>query len=150
MTDAIQVAVRVRPLNKQEVEGGQPFSWNVQGNAINSTDARDTKYTLDHIFGPDWSTHQIYDTIAKGLVHKVISGFNGTIFAYGQTSSGKTFTMRGSQQEPGIVPLAVKEAFALIDAHQEREFLLRVSYMEVCALRHNAMQHTLQRTAAHT
>jgi centromeric protein E len=131
MTDAIQVAVRVRPLNKQEVEAGQSFAWAIQGNSIAALDARDTKYTLDHVFGPDWSTRQIYETVARGLLHKVISGFNSTVFAYGQTSSGKTFTMRGSGQEEGIIPLAVQEIFGLIEACQEREFLLRVSYMEV-------------------
>jgi hypothetical protein len=60
-----------------------------------------------------------------------VHGFNSTVFAYGQTSSGKTHTMRGTPAEPGIIPMAVQEAFALIEASQDREFLLRVSYMEV-------------------
>lgn len=51
--------------------------------------------------------------------------------AYGQTSSGKTHTMRGTAAEPGIIPLAVGEIFALIERAQDREFLIRVSYMEV-------------------
>ncbi len=64
----------------------------------------------------------------------MVGGFNGTVFAYGQTSSGKTHTMSGTAAEPGIIPLAVREVFALVEQHQDREFLLRVSYMEVRAL----------------
>lgn len=62
---------------------------------------------------------------------QVVNGFNSTVFAYGQTSSGKTHTMKGTAGDPGIIPLAVREVFALIGACQDREFLLRVSYMEV-------------------
>ena len=62
-----------------------------------------------------------------------MGGFNGTVFAYGQTSSGKTHTMLGAPHEPGIVPLAVRAIFDHIEATQDREFLLRVSYMEVRA-----------------
>ncbi|KAJ9530112.1 hypothetical protein QJQ45_023377, partial [Haematococcus lacustris] len=131
MTDAIKVAVRIRPLNKQELDAGHSFAWNVQGNTLNANDSRDAKYTLDHIFGPEWTTRQIYEVATKGLLDKVISGFNSTVFAYGQTSSGKTFTMRGSDQEQGLIPLAVREIFELLNGCQDREFLLRVSYMEL-------------------
>ncbi len=132
MTDAIQVAVRVRPLSRAEQEAGQTSAWVQQGSSLVPADARDgTKYSLDHVFGPEWSTRAIYDKVAAGLLHQVIAGFNGTVFAYGQTSSGKTFTMRGSEEEQGIIPLAVADIFRLIEEHQEREFLLRVSYMEV-------------------
>ena len=68
---------------------------------------------------------------ALGTFMQVIGGFNGTVFAYGQTSSGKTHTMRGTPDEPGIIPLAVAEIFDKINSMQDREFLLRVSYMEV-------------------
>ena len=56
------------------------------------------------------------------------------MFAYGQTSSGKTHTMRGTDGEPGIIPLAVREIFDRITSMQDREFLLRVSYMEACCM----------------
>ena len=59
------------------------------------------------------------------------SALAGTVFAYGQTSSGKTHTMRGTPQEPGITLLAVRDIFNHIATTQDREFLLRVSYMEV-------------------
>ncbi|KAI5560590.1 hypothetical protein POPTR_016G060400v4 [Populus trichocarpa] len=60
-----------------------------------------------------------------------MEGINGTIFAYGVTSSGKTHTMHGDQRSPGIIPLAVKDAFGIIQETPNREFLLRVSYLEI-------------------
>ena len=51
---------------------------------------------------------QVYRATTEGIISKVMGGFNGTVFAYGQTSSGKTHTMLGAPHEPGIVPLAVQ------------------------------------------
>jgi centromeric protein E len=131
------VSVRVRPLNKQEQQEG--FAWRLDNNTLVQCDpytkepdrTRDTKYILDNAFDPGSTTQQIYEATTLPLVHKVVSGFNSTVFAYGQTSSGKTHTMRGSDADPGIIPLAVHGVFSLIEACQDREFLLRVSYMEV-------------------
>lgn len=92
---------------------------------------RDAKYTLDHVFGPQQTTREIYEVTTQGLIRKLVNGFNSTVFAYGQTSSGKTHTMRGTADQPGIIPMAVQEVFSIIEAMQDREFLLRVSYMEV-------------------
>ena len=50
----------------------------------------------DHVFDTDASTRTVFDTVAKGLVRSVLSGYNSTIFAYGQTASGKTHTMQGA------------------------------------------------------
>ncbi|VAH17306.1 unnamed protein product [Triticum turgidum subsp. durum] len=60
-----------------------------------------------------------------------MEGINGTVFAYGVTSSGKTHTMHGDQNCPGIIPLAIKDVFSLIQETPGREFLLRVSYLEI-------------------
>lgn len=125
----------MRPLSKEETRDG--FGWRVESNTIcqaQDQGGRDTKYTLDHVFGPDRTTVQIYQATTQPIVQKVLSGFNGTVFAYGQTSSGKTYTMRGYGQEPGIITLAVQEIFDRISKSQDREFLLRVSYMEVSRL----------------
>lgn len=54
-----------------------------------------------------------------------------SLFLCLQTSSGKTHTMKGNEADPGIIPLAVREVFRLIGESPDREFLLRVSYMEV-------------------
>ncbi|XP_019438183.1 PREDICTED: kinesin-like protein KIN-7D, mitochondrial isoform X2 [Lupinus angustifolius] len=60
-----------------------------------------------------------------------MEGINGTVFAYGVTSSGKTHTMHGDQNAPGIIPLAIKDVFSMIQDTPGREFLLRVSYLEI-------------------
>jgi centromeric protein E len=54
-------------------------------------------------------TSDIFEISAKKLILSALEGFNVTIFAYGQTSSGKTFTMRGNENEPGIIPLSIAE-----------------------------------------
>lgn len=98
-----------------------------------ATDIRvsDSPYTLDTVFDGRTTTREVYLATTQAIIHQVVQGFNGTVFAYGQTSSGKTHTMRGGGEHPGIVPLAVQEVFDLIAATQDREFLLRVSYMEI-------------------
>jgi centromeric protein E len=60
-----------------------------------------------------------------------MEGFDAVIFAYGQTASGKTFTLTGDQSNPGIIPQAVSEIFTYIRDHSEKEFLLRASYLEI-------------------
>ena len=76
---------------------------------------------------------QVFEHTAADLIAKVVEGFNGTVFAYGQTSSGKTHTMRGLPSAPGIIPLSIQAVFDCIESAQDREFLLRVSYIEVRA-----------------
>lgn len=60
-----------------------------------------------------------------------MAGFNSTIFAYGQTGSGKTHTMTGTEGEVGIIPLAVSGVFEAIEQNPGRNYLLRVSYLEI-------------------
>lgn len=60
-----------------------------------------------------------------------MEGYNALIFAYGQTASGKTHTLSGSPSEPGIIPLSIRDLFALIRTSPDREFLLRASYLEL-------------------
>ncbi|XP_068659259.1 kinesin-like protein KIN-7D, chloroplastic isoform X2 [Aristolochia californica] len=86
---------------------------------------------IDRVFGPTTTTRHVYDVAAQHVVSGAMEGINGTIFAYGVTSSGKTHTMHGDQRSPGIIPLAVKDAFCIIQETPSREFLLRVSYLEI-------------------
>ena len=60
-----------------------------------------------------------------------MEGYNAVIFAYGQTASGKTFTLSGDDAEPGIIPRAMKDVFAFIRRTPSREYLLRCSYLEI-------------------
>ena len=125
------VSVRVRPLSECEADKGS--AWRIEENTIQALgrETADGGYNLDNIFDSSWTTEAVYQHTTRDLVKKVVGGFNGTVFAYGQTSSGKTHTMRGTSEQPGIVPLAVQDIFDHISSHQDREYLLRVSYMEV-------------------
>lgn len=80
---------------------------------------------VDHIFDMKSSNLEVFDTVVKPIVNAAVNGFNGTVFAYGQTSSGKTFTMMGTTEEPGILPLAIEHMFDAITDTGGREFLLR-------------------------
>lgn len=90
-----------------------------------------TAYAYDRVFGPSTTTEAVYDVAARPVVKGAMEGINGTVFAYGVTSSGKTHTMHGDQNCPGIIPLAIKDVFSLIQDTPGREFLLRVSYLEI-------------------
>ncbi|KAI8878822.1 kinesin-domain-containing protein [Backusella circina FSU 941] len=76
---------------------------------------------------------QVYKAGIQELVRSAMKGYNGTVFAYGQTASGKTYV--GScctEQEPGVTPRAVEEVFSYINTDTSgREYMLRVSYMEI-------------------
>ncbi|KAG1369928.1 hypothetical protein COCNU_15G002940 [Cocos nucifera] len=85
----------------------------------------------NRVFGPATTTRRVYDIAAQHVVGGTMEGINGTVFAYGVTSSGKTHTMHGEQKSPGIIPLAVKDVFSIIQETPGREFLLRVSYLEI-------------------
>lgn len=73
----------------------------------------------------------MYDSAAKRLVRRVMEGYNGTVFAYGMTGTGKTFSMQGTAASPGVIPLAIADIFSYIRENPNREFLLRVSYLEI-------------------
>ncbi|KAI9029281.1 P-loop containing nucleoside triphosphate hydrolase protein [Hyaloraphidium curvatum] len=85
----------------------------------------------DKVFDEKSLNSHVYDGIARDIVMSTLDGVNGTIFAYGQTSSGKTFTMMGSGRHAGIIPMAIRDVFLYISQTPDREFLLRVSYLEI-------------------
>lgn len=86
---------------------------------------------LDNVFSPHDGNARVYDNAAKRLVRRVMEGYNGTVFAYGMTGTGKTFSMQGTANQPGTIPLAITDIFSYIRENPEREFLLRVSYLEI-------------------
>ncbi|XP_017754603.1 PREDICTED: kinesin-related protein 4-like [Eufriesea mexicana] len=136
MSDSIKVAIKVRPFIKREKDDNLAIQWVVQENSIISTDPEmkkrgDGGFVFDHIFDMNASNSDVFNTVVKPIVNAAVNGINGTVFAYGQTSSGKTYTMMGIEEEPGIVPLAVQHMFDAIANTTGREFLLRVSYLEI-------------------
>ena len=85
----------------------------------------------DNVFTPHDKNHKVYDSSAKRLVRRVMEGYHGTVFAYGMTGTGKTFSMQGTRDSPGVIPLAITDIFSYIRETPSREFLLRVSYLEI-------------------
>ena len=144
------VAIRMRPLNSKELYENRRV-WKVlpKYNSIAQTTSAGKPlservmnrnfFTFDRTFGENITTKQVYDDVARSIVQDVAKGFNGTIFAYGQTSSGKTYTMQGSGtlQEGsngrggGIVHMAARDIFSHISRDPERVFLIRVSFIEI-------------------
>ncbi|KAE8654335.1 Kinesin-related protein 11 [Hibiscus syriacus] len=130
--DSISVTIRFRPLNERESHKGDEIAWYADGDRIVRNKYNPaTAYAFDRVFGPHAATQEVYEVAAKPVVQAAMEGVNGTVFAYGVTSSGKTHTMHGDQNAPGIIPLAIKDVFSSIQDTPGREFLLRVSYLEI-------------------
>ncbi|KAL7559179.1 hypothetical protein ACA910_013188 [Epithemia clementina (nom. ined.)] len=147
--EGICVAIRMRPLNNSE--GQHRRVWRVLPNLSSVTQTTvdgeplpervngRTYFTYDKTYGENTSTREVYNSIAKNIVSSVVNGLNGTIFAYGQTSSGKTYTMQGSgtiaegsvDNGGGIVHMAAADIFRHIRETTGRVFLVRVSFLEI-------------------
>ncbi|MCJ1464690.1 hypothetical protein MMC07_003303 [Pseudocyphellaria aurata] len=128
----VLVSVRVRP----DVGGTSDKSegeWMVDGRrslvAYRGRERGD--YYYDNVFAAHDKNHKVYDASAKRLVRRVMEGYHGTVFAYGMTGTGKTFSMQGTATSPGVIPLAITDIFSYIRETPHREFLLRVSYLEI-------------------
>ncbi|VAH17303.1 unnamed protein product [Triticum turgidum subsp. durum] len=128
--DSISVTIRFRPLSEREIQRGDEITWYPDGDRLVRCDyVQPSAYGYDRVFGPSTATEAVYDVAARPVVKGAMEGIN--VFAYGVTSSGKTHTMHGDQNCPGIIPLAIKDVFSLIQETPGREFLLRVSYLEI-------------------
>jgi kinesin family protein 5 len=89
-------------------------------------------FTFDQIFPPSAPQSQVYSSIGLPLLRSCFEGFNCTIFAYGQTSSGKTHTMQGSAVDPGLCPRIISAVFARISqSPPSTEFVVTTSYCEI-------------------
>lgn len=91
-------------------------------------------FTFDSVYGWESKQSYIYDDAVRPLVESVLQGFNGTIFAYGQTGTGKTYTMQGVSTDPerrGVVPNSFQHIFTQISRTQNQKYLVRSSYLEI-------------------
>uniref|UniRef100_A0A8C2Q8S9 Kinesin-like protein n=1 Tax=Cyprinus carpio TaxID=7962 RepID=A0A8C2Q8S9_CYPCA len=151
----IKVVVRVRPLNDKEKDGNHKRVVHVvdnhmlifdpkeeevtffRGQRVGNRDVRrrankDLKFVFDSVFREDSSQVEVFENTTKAIVDGVLNGYNCTVFAYGATGAGKTHTMLGSSDDPGVTFLTVKELFARMDLIKEdKVFNLAFSYLEV-------------------
>uniref|UniRef100_A0ACD6A9E0 Uncharacterized protein n=1 Tax=Avena sativa TaxID=4498 RepID=A0ACD6A9E0_AVESA len=127
----IFVTVRVRPLSKKELVVKDQAAWECSDSQtiIYKAPPQDrgapTSYTFDKVFGPSCPTDLVYEDGAKDVAMSALTGINATIFAYGQTSSGKTYTMRG------VTECAVSDIYRHMENNTEREFVIKISAMEI-------------------
>ncbi|KAM3723106.1 Kinesin-like protein KIF3A [Dirofilaria immitis] len=137
--DNVRVVVRCRPLSHTEREQGHRkiVSVDSAGNSVSVTNPNNDQeppriFTFDAVFGEDSDQFSVYNIAARHIVDNVLKGYNGTILAYGQTGTGKTFTMLGSNNYPGIIPNSFVHIFDYIaKCQQDKTFLVRVSYLEI-------------------
>ncbi|KAF5194162.1 Kinesin-like protein kin-7f [Thalictrum thalictroides] len=130
--ERILVSVRLRPLNGKEFARNDVSDWEtindntlIYRNSLNERSMYPNAYTFDRVFGCDSPTKKVYDEAAKEVALSVVSGINASIFAYGQTSSGKTYTMSG------ITEFTVEDIYDYVQRHDERTFILKFSAMEI-------------------
>ncbi|XP_051579953.1 kinesin-like protein KIF18A [Myxocyprinus asiaticus] len=151
----VKVVVRVRPLNDREKDGNyrnvvsvvdnhmlifDPKDEEVtffRGQRVGNRDVRkrankDLKFVFDSVFREDSSQVEVFENTTKAIVDGVLNGYNCTVFAYGATGAGKTHTMLGTSDSPGVMYLTMKELFARMDlAKEDKVFNIAFSYLEV-------------------
>ncbi|KAL1532933.1 Kinesin-like protein nack2 [Salvia divinorum] len=126
----ILVTVRMRPLSSKEIAAYDLVAWDITNHTTIVSknlyhERHGGSYTFDKVFDPTCPTRNVYEEGARDVALSALGGINATIFAYGQTSSGKTFTMRGVAED------AVKDIYKFIKLTPEREFLLKFSALEI-------------------
>lgn len=134
----IQVVCRIKPLISKERDLNEVSSIEILNDrkTVRIRSQMDSTFTFDNVFPAETSQKQLFDSIGLPTVKSVLEGFNGTILAYGQTSSGKTYTMVGpditDQVSKGLIPRISKTIFEGIqEAEPELEFSVKVSYCEI-------------------
>ncbi|KAF4375277.1 hypothetical protein F8388_024078 [Cannabis sativa] len=130
--EKILVLVRLRPLNEKEIASNEVADWEcindttvLYRNTLREGSTFPNAYSFDRVFRGDCSTREVYEEGAKEIALSVVNGINSSIFAYGQTSSGKTYTMNG------VTEYTVAEIFDYIHRHEERAFVVKFSAIEI-------------------
>ncbi|CAN9200950.1 unnamed protein product [Alternaria alternata] len=136
--NTIKVVARFRPQNKIEIaSGGEPIVEfkNDDTCTIQSKEASGA-FTFDRVFDMNSKQADVFDYSIRPTVDDILNGYNGTVFAYGQTGAGKSYTMMGSDMDDevgkGVIPRIIQQIFASILASPSNiEYTVRVSYMEI-------------------
>ncbi|XP_077232897.1 ATP binding microtubule motor family protein [Tasmannia lanceolata] len=140
----VQVLLRCRPLTDEEqrLNVAKVISCNEQKREVTvlqsiANKQVDRAFTFDKVFGPKAQQRSIYDAITP-IVNEVLEGFNCTVFAYGQTGTGKTYTMEGGMKnkggelpiDAGVIPRAVRQIFDTLEA-QKADYSMKVTFLEI-------------------
>ncbi|KAF8410654.1 hypothetical protein HHK36_003186 [Tetracentron sinense] len=145
-TTTLSVAVKCRPLTKKEQRRDRDIvrvnddkevivldpdlSKDYLDRVQNRT--KEKNYCFDYAFGPDCTNLDVYKTSIHSTIAGVVQGLNATVFAYGSTGSGKTYTMVGTHDDPGLMVLSLHTIFDLIKKDKSsNDFEVTCSYLEV-------------------
>ncbi|XXG80985.1 hypothetical protein AAC387_Pa09g1723 [Persea americana] len=141
----VQVVLRCRPLTDEEQRLNVPkvISCNEQKREVTVVQSIankqiDRAFAFDKVFGPKAQQRSIYDQAISPIVDEVLEGFNCTVFAYGQTGTGKTYTMEGGMRnksgelpiDAGVIPRAVRQIFDALEA-QNADYSMKVTFLEL-------------------
>ncbi|OMJ85996.1 hypothetical protein SteCoe_12564 [Stentor coeruleus] len=137
------VAIRIRPLNAKEVSSADRDITRVEDTLLIVLDmndfedkknllhrSREQRYVFDKIF-KDAPNEEVFSKTVQDLIHPALRGYNACVFAYGPTGSGKTYTMLGSQDDPGIAILTIKDMFNQIQEDSDKLYDIKISYVEI-------------------
>ncbi|XP_029958359.1 kinesin-like protein KIF13A isoform X2 [Salarias fasciatus] len=147
----VKVAVRVRPMNRREIElntkcvvdmeDNQTVLHPPPSNAKGDSRKQPKVFAFDHCF---WSMDEsnvpkyagqevVFKCLGEGILENAFQGYNACIFAYGQTGSGKSFSMMGNGEQPGLIPRLCCSLFERVhcEANEAHTFKVEVSYMEI-------------------
>ena len=134
----VNVICRFRPMNNLEKTTGNEqvcdFTSPTSLTFHSSREKNVYRFIFDRIFPPSSTQQDIYDFGVKGIIDSVLDGYNGTVLAYGQTSSGKTYTMQGEMDEErtqGIIPRMINHVFKHIYKNEGTDFMIKVSMIEI-------------------
>ena len=143
----IRVAVRVRSLIPMEkVQGARSVVHVLDGKLVVQMDpgttpcddflrlnkSKERKYAFDLAFDENADQREVYNKSTTGVVDGVLAGINATVFVYGATAAGKTYTMLGTSNEPGIMSQTLEELFAKIERMKEdKTFKVKCSFIEI-------------------
>jgi len=138
-SESVKVVVRCRPLGSKEMEEQRECIVNVDMNQdsiaiCNPSNIKEIKsFTFDHTYDYRSTQELIFSQTALPILESIMEGYNGTIFAYGQTGTGKTYTMEGNDNETdkGIIPRSIDWIFDNIKNYPAQQFLVRVSFVEI-------------------
>jgi len=156
--DSIFVCVRIRPRNTKEKEGtpdvlemvddtticfdpaptcnrawSSDVKWQRRDLMRNRGPAtnRDKTFCFDRVFGKEATQWEVYNNTARTIVESVLNGYNGTVFAYGATGSGKTYTMVGPNGARGVMVRTLNHIFKKINDSTDRQYNVQLSYIEI-------------------
>ncbi|KAH7725450.1 Kinesin [Aphelenchoides avenae] len=140
-SEAVKVIVRCRPLSQMEIAQGHGsiVAMDTERGVVEVKNPKEQDsppkcFTFDAIYDQNSKQMDLYYETFRELVDSVLNGFNGTIFAYGQTGTGKTFTMEGVREDPdlrGVIPNAIDHIFRHISESTNQQYLVRASYLEI-------------------